>query len=114
MSHVAGEYGEFARQVSAVLAALETRLELLEARVARLDTHSAELAGELLDVIGRVDGLELKLGDLDAACVYHLHEEKGVHLTPAAEARLTRLERVLWSLDDAVAAHLGLDVDARD
>ena len=43
--------------MNAVLAALEARVKQIEARVARLDQHSSEIAGELLDVIERLDRL---------------------------------------------------------
>lgn len=50
-----GEYAEWSKQVNETLAALARRVE-------RLDTHSAELAREVLDVIERVDALETRLG----------------------------------------------------
>lgn len=50
----AGAYAEWSRQVSHSLAQLE-------ARTARLDAHSGELAKELLDVVARVDALAAAL-----------------------------------------------------
>ena len=56
-----GEYRGWVEQVNASLAEVNGRLSALEARVERLDTHSGEMAREMLDLITRVDVLEERL-----------------------------------------------------
>jgi chromosome segregation ATPase len=75
---MSGALHPWAAQVNAALAECARRLAALEARVERLDAHSGELARELLDVIGRVDAsqerggeLEARLEALDASFVRH-------------------------------------------
>ncbi len=59
------------RAVEARLATLEARVAVQEATTHRLDTHSGELAREVLDVTGRVDGLDAKVEGVGDSLVAH-------------------------------------------
>lgn len=58
-------------QLTALVRAQGRTLAQLEARVARLDAHGGELAGEVLDVIARLDGLDARIRGFDARLAAH-------------------------------------------
>ena len=70
---------EWTQQVTATLVELARRVAHLEARGARLDAHSSELAAELLAAIERGDRLAAEQAATARALADHLtdHRERG-------------------------------------
>jgi predicted RNase H-like nuclease (RuvC/YqgF family) len=95
-----GEWSEFTKQVAHSLLGLERGVEQLERQVARLDTHSEELAKEVLDLIGRVDGQEgeqrelaSRLADVERSDLEALLGDRIARIAERTERSLGALER---------------------
>jgi chromosome segregation ATPase len=103
---VSGERAEWSKQISHSLAQLE-------ARTARLDTHSGELARELLDVIGRLDRLVMRVVEVEGLAQRLVTVEAQLEALDASfvrhqqsnENELDRLQRVIEKVDQNLDRH---------
>jgi phage shock protein A len=101
-------------QGAAWAALLNASVAALERRVTRLDTHSGELAGELLAVIERLDAAHRRCDELEAgqrALSSRLadleHSDLEARLGDRIERIAERLERQLGALERRVDNHEG-------